>query len=328
MAADVASDAALGAQQLVTVCADLRPGEEAVVVCDPGTAAVAAEVAAAARTVGADVNVIEIAPLAVHGAEPPGNVAEAIAGADVVFGLTAMSMAHSAARLAATDNGARYLSLPDYSLALLAARSLRAPFRALTAVSEAIAAVFTAGDRAVLQTGGGRGRLELVLTGRTGNAAPGWCAGPGTLASPPDAEANVAVVEHASEGTLVVDGSVPHPRLGVLDSPLVLTVRGGMVVAVEGDRADVLEALLDAPGDPAARIVAELGVGLNAEAELTGRMLEDEGAAGTAHVGIGANATVGGTNQVASHIDHVVRRPTLSVDGVTILQDGRLISVA
>ena len=43
-------------------------------------------------------------------------------------------------------------------------------------------------------------------------------------------------------------------------------------------------------------------------------MLEDEGCAGTIHLGFGSNATIGGRNEVAFHLDFVVRRPSVWID--------------
>ena len=44
-------------------------------------------------------------------------------------------------------------------------------------------------------------------------------------------------------------------------------------------------------------------------------MLEDEKLLGTAHVAFGASAAIGGTVQVPVHLDCVVMKPMVSVDG-------------
>jgi len=64
--------------------------------------------------------------------------------------------------------------------------------------------------------------------------------------------------------------------------------------------------------------VAELGIGLNPLAELSGAMLEDEGCLGTAHLGMGSNATIGGENEVPFHLDHVIRDACIEIDGKPI----------
>ena len=59
-------------------------------------------------------------------------------------------------------------------------------------------------------------------------------------------------------------------------------VREGYIVEMTGgDQADFLREHLDSFGDRHCFNVAELGVGLNPNARLTGEMLEDEGVMGT-----------------------------------------------
>ena len=259
-----------------------------------------------------------------HGQEPPKDVADEMVESAVVFGVTKMSMAHSQARFRASQAGMRYLSLPDYSIDVLASPALRADFRALTSFSNRLADLLTAGHEVTLRTELGTD-LTCNITGRTANAAPGWCCGPGTLASPPDAETNIAIVEDSSNGTIVVDGSIPCPELGLLQAPLRLTVEKGRVVQVEGRLADVLNHVFDCLGNPATRVIAEFGIGLNPMAKLRGFMLEDEGCLGTAHLGIGSNPTIGGKNDVPFHLDHIVRYVTVDIDGYTIIENGQFI---
>ena len=234
-------------------------------------------------------------------------------------------MAHTEARRRASLTGTRYLSLPDYSLEVLAGQALRADFRALTVTAQELAARFTAG-RSIRLTSDAGTDVALDIGGRAGNAAPGWCDGSGTLASPPDAEANVALVEDSAEGVLVVDGSVPCAELGLLSAPLTLHLAAGQVQSAEGDAAAVFAEVIGRVGDLASCVVAELGVGLNPLARVVGSMLEDEGALGTVHVGIGANTALGGQNRVPFHLDHVLHAPTLAIDGRTIMSDGCLLA--
>ncbi|MBP7636191.1 hypothetical protein KBA41_18635, partial [Candidatus Ozemobacteraceae bacterium] len=168
-------------------------------------------------------------------------------------------------------------------------------------------------------------RLDLDISGRIGNAAPGWCGGSGTLASPPDAESNVAPVEGTAEGTLVIDGSVPCAELGLLQEPLTLTIQAGRIVDILGPQAATLAAVLDRLGNPATRVLAELGVGLNPAARLCGSMLEDEGCRGTVHLGFGSNATIGGRNSVSFHLDMVLRHTDLRIDDHLVLEHGNLV---
>ena len=58
--------------------------------------------------------------------------------------------------------------------------------------------------------------------------------------------------------------------------------------------------LLTAHGEDGTNL-AELGIGTNEKAILTGNILEDEKILGTAHVAFGASAAIGGKVQVPVH---------------------------
>jgi leucyl aminopeptidase (aminopeptidase T) len=123
-----------------------------------------------------------------------------------------------------------------------------------------------------------------------------------------------------------VDGSIPCRDLGKLATPVTLAVRKGVIAAISGrgPEAGILEQVFAACGRPEARVLAEFGIGLNPLASLTGRMLEDEGCAGTIHLGFGSNATIGGRNHVPFHLDFVVREPTVWIGKEIILYRGKL----
>jgi len=313
-----------GCRTLVRNCADLKAGESALIISDEQTQAVGEAIEKAARLISPTVIHRVIAPLQVHGQEPPQEIAEQMPRFQVVFAVTAMSLAHSKARRRASRGGTRFLSLPDYSLDVLAGEALQADFRSLTPQANSLAALLTDGQRLVLRTAAGT-ELYCSLQDRTAIPAPGWCWAPGTLASPPDAETNIAPIEDATEGTLVVDGSIPCPQIGLLSDPVVLTIESGRVTSISGKQAQRLQEVFESAESEAARVVGEIGFGLNPSARLCGSMLEDEGCRGTAHVGIGSNATIGGKNDVSFHLDHVIRDVTAEVDGRRFMVDGKFL---
>ena len=54
-------------------------------------------------------------------------------------------------------------------------------------------------------------------------------------------------------------------------------------------------------------------------------MFEDEKILVTAHVAFGASAAIGGTVQVPVHLDCVVMKPDVTVDGKPVVRDGALV---
>jgi 2,5-dihydroxypyridine 5,6-dioxygenase len=307
-------------------CGSLVSGEALVVVHDAATAEVAALLAERARLTTERVRRFEIPKFDRHGQEPADEVSDAMSRADLVAGVTGLSMAHTRARQRASHAGARYLSLADYSLDLLEHASVRADFRARGPVARAVADRFTSGRNARVTTRSGTD-LSLAIADRTGNCCPGYVEAPGELGSPPDIEANVSPVESASKGVVVVDGSVPYPGIGLLDAPITLFVEGGRIVRFEGEASVVekLESIFRGIASPNAYVLAECGVGLNPEAELTGSMLTDEGTNGTMHFGFGSNSTVGGKNEVSFHLDFVFCDASLEVDGAPVLENGEVV---
>ncbi len=312
-----------GAHHLVQHCGRLIAGETVVIVFDPSTKAVGELLTQEAKAVGGKVKFLEAPMLTMHGQEPRADIALAMLPANLILGVTSKSMAHTGARRAACNVGARYLSLPEYSLELLADPAVMIDYVQAGAVAKRVADAFTSGRTARITTELGTD-ITLHFEGRIGNCCPGYVAQLGELGSPPDIEANVSSIETKSKGVVVVDGSIPYPGLGLLAQPVRLQVLDGGIVDIAGDDEVVrkLTELFNSADPRKTRILAECGVGLNPLAKLSGIMLTDEGAMGTMHFGFGSNATVGGLNNVPFHLDFVFSNPTLEVDGVVILNYG------
>ena len=66
------------------------------------------------------------------------------------------------------------------------------------------------------------------------------------------------------------------------------------------------------------KILAELGIGYNSKAKLSGNMLIDEGTYGTIHFGFGSNLALGGLNETNFHLDFVTYEDTIMIDDETI----------
>jgi len=317
-------EALKGCNNLVKVCSDLTGADNVLIIADSSTEKIGQMIYDEALKITGKINIQIIKPLTIHGEEPSRELAVLMLNSDVIFGLTKMSLAHTRARQNATEAGAKYLSLPQYSLEVLSSPALLADFKAFKSASDKISRVFSDGNELKITSDAGT-CLTCSIKNRTGNSAPGWCYARGTIASPPDAEANIAPVEKSANGIIIVDGSIPAPGLGMLSEPVKLTVKNGLIEKAEGKKADILMALFENTGKINSKMLAEVGVGLNEKACIRGHMLEDEGCAGTAHFGFGSNVTIGGTNDVPIHIDHVIRQATITVDEKVLVKNGVII---
>ena len=309
----------------LVACAGLQPTDSALILVNLGTVDIGEALAGLCRPYVAQVQVFQIPDLKMHGQEPPSEVAAIMGKSSVIFGLTHMSLAHTLARQAAGKLGARYLSLPNYSWDTLRRPALQVDFNAIAPLANQLAEILTQSHTIQVTSALGT-NLLLKTDGRSGNAAPGTCFEPGGLASPPDSEVNIPPLETESEGIIVVDGSIPCPQIGLVESPITLTIKRGRISAIRGGyQADILESIFNESGWADSKMLAEFGLGLNPLAVLTGQsMLEDEGVYGTAHFGFGANSALGGQLSLPFHLDHVVSKVSVLVDGGHIMRDGIL----
>jgi leucyl aminopeptidase (aminopeptidase T) len=147
----------------------------------------------------------------------------------------------------------------------------------------------------------------------------------------PSGETYIAPLEGTADGSVVIDGSVPGRVIEPEDAITVHVVEGHArriepagsptVRWLEESQIRVAKARRDRNWSN----VAEIGIGLNrAVRRLTGNMLLDEKAAGTAHIALGTNTFMGGHVEASIHCDLVMRMPTVIIDGKTILERGRL----
>ncbi len=299
-------------------CLRIEPGEEVLVICNPVTEDIGALMRIEAEGDGAFATLAVISELDSNGAEPPTPVAAAMVAAEVVLAPTIQSLSHTNARRAATQAGVRIATLPGVTEDMLA-RLMNADMRTLRRRGAAIAAALRSGEEARITCQHGSD-LRLGLKDRIPIADAGVLNAPGAFGNLPCGEAFVAPT--TAEGTLVVDGSIAG--VGKVETPVELTVRDGHLTDATGPEGDTLLEMLTKHGEDGTN-VAELGIGTNEEATLTGNVLEDEKILGTAHVAFGASAAIGGNVQVPVHLDCVIVEPTVEVDGKEIVRGGQLL---
>ena len=310
-----------GGRKLVEVNGRVTAKDKVVVVTDYTMMGIAEHVIAAARATGAEV-VTCIMPIRQQdGQEPPAAVAAAMKKATVLFSPVRYSITHTRAMRAALDTGARAILMTAYTEALLESPALlQTDFASQVDVCRRMGEAFTSGERVKLTSPKGT-HLTFSIKGRTANVLTN-IPEPGQLAPVPDIEVNVVPITGSAQGRLVADASVPYLGIGVLKEPIICLIEEGYITQMEGgEQARVLKAHLDAHQDRHCFNVAELGVGLNPNAQLNGTMLDDEGVLGTIHIGIGTSFTLGGEVVAPTHYDLLMWAPTIEVDGTVIQRD-------
>ena len=301
-------------------CLAVQANEQVLVVTDPQKIAIGEALVAKARTLGAEAILVEMAERETHGTEPPAAVAAAMLECDVLIAPTEKSISHTDARHKACAQGARAATMPGITEDMLA-RTMSADFSAVALRSRAVADLLTRGDEVRITTPAGTD-LTISIEGREGIVDDGDLREAGAFGNLPAGEGFIAPVEGGTEGRLVVDGTI-WPT-GLLDEPLTIDFEGGYATAFEGKHAGAFRRALE-PYGRQAFAVAELGIGTNEKAQLTGNVLEDEKILGTIHVAVGDNHSFGGKISVSSHQDGIVLEPTVTIDGETLLEHGHLL---
>ena len=291
---------------VVRDCLGVSAGEEVLVICNAATQGLGerlraeAEDAGRRRRPGADGRAATRTR-----AEPPARSPPRWRAADVVLAPTVQSLSHTAARKAASEAGARIATLPGVTEEMLA-RVMSADMEGLRRKGHALADSLTRGTEARITCAQGSD-LRLGLEGRKGIPDAGELTAPGAFGNLPCGEGFIAPVEGPARAA-VVAGSIAG--IGMVSEPVDADVSKAVNLIGTRGRGGALLELLTAHGEDGTN-VAELGIGTNEKATLTGEVLEDEKILGTIHVAFGASAAIGGTVQVPVHLDCVVFEPEL-----------------
>lgn len=301
-------------------CLAVHPGEVLLVVTDEPLRRIGYTFWEEGRILGTEALLLEMAPRRAHGDEPPLLVSEAMKRANVTVCPTSKSLTHTAARREACKAGGRVATLPGVTEAMMI-RTLTADYESIAEKTHRVAQALDKAEAAHLTSPAGTD-LRLSLRGMRAIASTGLIRRPGDFGNLPSGEAYLSPEEGTAEGTIVFDGSMAG--VGLLKTPIRLLVVKGYVTKISGgSEARKLKALV-APHGQKALNLAELGVGTNDAAVISGDILEDEKVAGTTHVALGNNLSMGGTHDVPLHLDGLIRRPTLDLDGLIVLRDGQL----
>jgi leucyl aminopeptidase (aminopeptidase T) len=304
-------------ETVVGPCLGVHAGEDVVIVVDRTTESLGAALRDAVARLDAEPVVTVMEPRDVDGQEPPAAVAAALAAAAVFVAPTRRSLSHTRARKAASEAGARGATLPGVTEDMLA-RLMACDLPAMAARSRAVAELLTSADEARVTCPRGSD-MTFDLSGREAIADDGDLSAAGAFGNLPCGEGFISPL--SGEGTVY---AVSLAGLGLPSAPVGLTVRDGRLQAASGEWGERWAALMDAAGDRG-RNLAELGVGTNERATLTGNILEDEKMLGTVHVAFGASAGIGGTVSVPVHLDCLIGDATLDVGGTRVLDAGKFL---
>ncbi len=318
---DISKELLSAAKVAVVDCMGLKSGETVLVITDEPLRKIGYALWRAARDQGNEVILTEIVPRKSNGQDPPPAVAELMTKVDLVLCPTSKSLTHTDARRTASSMGVRIGTLPGVTEEIMV-RCMNADYHAIADRTHRVCRRMEA-TTTIRVTAPAGTDITFPITGRKAHASTGLFREKGLWGNLPTGEAYLAPIEGAGNGVVVVDGSMAG--IGKLSAPIKIKVQDGYATEITGGpEAAVLERLLEPHGKPA-RTLAEFGIGTNDKAILSGVILEDEKVMGTIHLAFGDNASMGGSVHVASHLDGLVTRPTVTFDGVEVMKNGNLL---
>ncbi len=298
-------------------CLGLKAGEKFLVITDTQLEPIGEAFFEIGRSMGAEAMIMKMLPREINGQEPPDAVAEAWKHVDVFVAPASKSLTHTRARENAVRTGARGATLPGVTEEIMK-RCISVDYEKMQQRCDKLVKILTDGKTARITTKLGTD-LTFSMEGRAGAPDTGIYNQPGMFGNLPAGEAYIAPLEGTANGVLYVDGAM----LGVCREPIKLVFKDGYALEITGDEQAVkLSEMADKVG-PDARNCAEFGIGINEAAIVTGNVLEDEKIFGTIHIAIGNNAHFGGVVDVPFHMDGIVSKPTVEIDGRVIIQDGK-----
>ena len=305
-----------------------RPEDRVLIVLDSGMDPAVGEIlAAAAEQRGLMHDVLSSAPAPAPNAEPDAKVADAFLRHDLIMLATSVPVAHTAAVRRADEAGARFIVMDGVSSDMLAAGAANADYGIVHELGLVLEQRWNKARHVRVSSEFGTD-FEADVTGRESWRWDGtvfeaeWFSLTGCAF--PDGEVGIAPLEGSGNGTVVWDASAHS--LGLLRDPVRLVVENGWITAVDGgsqarELADRLAALDD---QNSYYCPAEIAIGINEAARITGTLREDKKALGTVHIACGTNIDLGGTIAAKVHIDGLIRKPTLWMDDELIVDCGRL----
>ena len=302
-------------------CFKAKKNESVLIIYDSKKARVVKSFLSASREVCKNVELIRIPIGKVSGEEPQKKVAELMKSKAIILAVTTKSITHTQASKNACNSGARIATMAGITEAIIK-RTFETDPKEMSKLTEKVKLILDRAETMTITTKKGTD-LSLVTKGRKSDGNSDFSK-PGTLGNLPGDEAYIAPLEGKSNGTVVIDASMAG--IGKLKDPITLKIKDGFVTKISGGKdAKKLKAILKSVRNKNAYNLAELGIGTNKKANVSGVNLEDEKVYGTAHIALGNNSGFGGKINVKLHLDGVFYRPTIIADGKKIFENGKFL---
>lgn len=301
------------------VCMGLNKKDNVLVIYDSQKKKIANSIFSVASNIGKNVHALKIKEPKVNGEEPSKKTALEMLKYDVIIMVTSKSLSHTNARRNACKYGARIASMPGITKDMFI-RTMNANYKKIDKNTTKLSRILTKGKNVKITTKKGT-NVDLSIKGRKSSEGA-LITKKSQFDNLPSGESSIGPIEGTTNGVLIVDASMAG--VGKVKN-LKIEFKDGFAVKITGDKSKDLKKMLDGIKHKNAYAVAELGIGTNDKAKITGKILEDEKVLGTAHIALGNNKSYGGKLDVPIHLDGIFKDPTIFIDNKKIMVDGKLI---
>lgn len=319
------------ARSVIRTCLQIRPFEPVLIVTDPESSAIGRALYEAAAEV-TDRTLMMMMPTShKKGSEPPDYVAELMRKQDVVILATKNSLTHTKARINASRTGrTRIISMPGINENMFSIGGMTADYNALQKEISGLTSIFRRKrDVRVTSPGGTDIRFSIGAKWRTDDN--GICNRPGQVMNLPSGRVFVFPKEDTMNGTIVIDGSWEG---NLIQEPIIMEVENGIVTNIsESEISEKINSIFAEVSKPLnkskaalVKTVAEFGFGMNSRAKVVGNLLEDQVVRGAAHFVLGDNSAYGGKNNIGLQMRGVILKPTIELQDIGLVKDGKIIA--
>lgn len=304
---------------IVNDCLKVKKGEKVLIITDKNLKEIANEIYNAAKEI-TEAHLIEIPVGKVNGEEPPEDITKLMQEHDVLIIPTSKSLTHTNAVKNAITKGARGATLPGITKDMML-RAIDIDYNEMKENKEKLKKILDSGKEVHIKTKAGTD-LRFSIKERKAKSCTGII-NKGEVGNLPAGEVFIAPVEETANGKLIIDGSLLNNKV---ETPIEITIKDGFAAEIKGEKeAEELKKALESVNNKNAFNVAELGIGINPNAIITGNVLEDEKVLGTCHIAFGKNSSFGGKIDIPIHIDCIIKDPTILIDDKEIMNKGKFV---
>ncbi len=303
-------------------CLGIEEGEKLLIVSNPEMSRISEALYREGVKLKAETALLYYPKGTINGEEPPPLVANAMLKSDVIIAPTVTSITHTQARRKACKAQSRMATMPGITEDFFV-RGLNADYTEIQALCKKVHGLLDKAKVAHISSPSGC-NLTLNIANKA-VVSDGNLKAKGACSNLPTGESELA--PKTANGVLVVD------RCGeFITEPTSLEIKDGYIVNYEGNPSGrrfrrLVETSKKKDGNDNAAFIAEFAIGTNKKAKVTGVLLEDEKVYGTSHIAFGDNTSYpGGRNPSIQHIDTIIFKPTITLDGHVIMKTGKLTS--